>query len=236
MLKSKKDIKELIYNFSSRFGIGVFRRIFPEYFAKEPLKPTDRYIEYPFVIRNLPKPPAKVLDVGCSGSFFPLLLAGFGYEVCGVDVREYAIINKIEFNDFKFLKVDIRGNYFNDNYFDAVTAISTVEHIGLFGRYGMDEDLGGDKKAVAEMKRIVKQNGVILLTFPFGKAKILKPYTRVYDSNLVKLLTDGLEIEKEEYYMQNNEDDWYPCPRNKVEAVDANNERYPLCLIKLRKK
>ena len=224
MLKNKKNVKELIYNFSSKFGIGVFRRVFPEYFAKEPLKPTDRYIEYPFVIRNLPKPPAKVLDVGCSGSCFPLLLTGFGYDVFGVDVREYAIINKM------------RKNYFSDNYFDAVIAISTVEHIGLFGRYGMDDDLGGDKQAVAEMKRIVNQNGVILLTFPFGKAKILKPYTRVYDSNLVKLLTVGLEIETEEYYMQDIEENWYQCHRNEAEAVNANNERYPLCLIKLRKK
>jgi len=152
MLKNKKNVKELIYNFSSKFGIGVFRRVFPEYFAKEPLKPTDRYIEYPFVIRNLPKPPAKVLDVGCSGSCFPLLLTGFGYDVFGVDVREYAIINKMKFSNFHFIKEDIRKNYFSDNYFDAVIAISTVEHIGLFGRYGMDDDLGGDKQAVAEMK------------------------------------------------------------------------------------
>lgn len=60
-------MKEKIYKIVSTAGIKALTKIFPEHFAKEPLKPTDRYIEYPFVIRNLSEPPAKVLAVGCKG-------------------------------------------------------------------------------------------------------------------------------------------------------------------------
>lgn len=234
-LGKRKKFKEFVYSFLSKTGIRAFQRIFPEYFAKEPLKPTDRYIEYPFVVRNLPKPPAKILDVGCSGSFFPLLLASFGCEVYGIDLREYAIINKLTINNFKFVKGDIRKTAFEDEYFDAVAAISTLEHIGLSGRYAGDDDPDGDKKAVIEMKRILKPKGIMLLTIPFGKAKIIKPYSRIYDANLIKQLIKDLKIESEEYCMQDKNDDWFKCSREEAEVVDATSDRYPLCLLKIRK-
>lgn len=80
-------LKEHLYRIIAKTGTGLCTKIFPEYFAKEPLAPSDRYMEVPFAIKNLPKPPARVLDVGCSGSFFALLLAGFGYDTYGIDIR-----------------------------------------------------------------------------------------------------------------------------------------------------
>ena len=65
--------KEKFYNFIAGAGMKIVQAIFPEYFAKEPVRPTDRYIEYPFVLKNISKPPKRILDVGCSGSMFPLL-------------------------------------------------------------------------------------------------------------------------------------------------------------------
>lgn len=229
-------MKEKIYKIVSMAGIKTLTKIFPEYFAKEPLKPTDRYIEYPFVIRNLPKLPAKVLDVGCAGSFFPLLLASFGYETYGIDIREYTIINKIKFDNFRFIKEDIRKTSFSDNYFDALAAVSTVEHIGLSGRHGSDEDPDGDKNAFSEMKRILKPKGIILLTVPYGQAQVIRPYHRIYDRNQLNRLISDLVIEKEEYYMQNSKDDWYRCSKNQAEVINAKSDRYSLCLLKIVKK
>lgn len=236
-LKSKK-IKEKIYNETVSFGINTLRTIFPEYFAKEPLAPTDRYIEYPFAIRNLPKPPVKILDVGCAGSFFPLLLASFGYETYGIDIREYAIINKIKFDNFRFVREDItKKTSFPDNCFGVITAISTLEHIGIAGRHGVTQmDLSGDKNAIKEIKRILKSNGILIITIPFGIAKIIKRYCRIYDNTLVKQLVKGLEIEEEVYYMQDSNDDWYKCSKRQAEGVNAKNDRYPLCLLKIVKR
>lgn len=234
-IKKRKSFKEAAYGFISKSGIRVLQKIFPEYFAKEPLRPTDRYIEYPFVLRNLPRPPLKVLDVGSSGSFFPLLLASVGYDVYGIDIREYAIVNKIKFDNFQFVKEDITKTSFPDNYFDAITAISTIEHIGISGRHGSEEDPEADKKTIDEIRRILKPRGVILLTVPFGKAKVIKPYSRIYDGDLINKLLKGLKIENEEYYIQDKNDDWFECSKQEAGDVDAKSDRYPLCLLKMRK-
>lgn len=229
-------MREKIYAFLAKLGITVFQKVFPDLFAKQPLKPTDRYIEYPFAMRNLPAPPARVLDVGCAGSFFPLLLAAFGYETYGMDIREYAIINKIKFENFVFVKEDIRNNSFPDNYFDAISAISTIEHIGLSGRYGTDEDLGGDKKALLEMKRIIKPAGSILVTVPFGRAQIIRPYNKIYDGDWIRRIIGDLKIEKGEYFNIDLNGDWYQCTKEEAANFDSTITTSPLCLLKLTKR
>ncbi len=232
----KVKFKEWLYIVFSKFGVTVFQKLFADYFGKLPLKPTDRYIEYPFVTRNLPKPPAKVLDVGCAGSFFPLILAGFGYNVCGIDIREFAVTNRIKFDNFRFIQEDIRQASLSDNYFDAVTAVSTIEHIGIGGRYGMNDDLQGDKKTLEEIRRVLKPGGVALLTIPFGRAKIVKPYLRVYDAARLDYLAEGFVIESKEFYMEDNTtDDWVKCLESDTLLLDTKPDRYALCLVKLRK-
>ena len=177
----RPQIKERLYNFIAHGGIWLLETIFPEYFAVEPLRPTDRYIEYPFVLSNIPKPQQIILDVGCSGSMFPLMLDALGCITYGMDIREYPIKNK-----FKFIQDDICHTKFNDNTFDVVTAVSTIEHIGLKGRYGTTD--GSDYKAIKEIYRILKPNGIFLMTVPYGKEfKQFKKH-RVYDNTSITCL------------------------------------------------
>lgn len=235
MEKQKLTSKEKIYRTLSAAGIKVFQKMFPDQFGKEPLKPTDRYVEYPFIVRNLPRPPARILDVGSAGSYFPLLLAGFGYQVEGLDVREYAITNRLSFPDFKFSKGDIRKCVIADNVFDAVISTSTVEHIGLSGRYGADEDMDGDRKALAQMRRVVKPGGAVIITVPFGRAKIIRPDCRVYDFAWLTRIEAGFTLSKEAYYLQDDAGDWYECSRTEAESLDARNDLYAICCHKLIK-
>lgn len=233
----KRSFKQKLYSFFANTGIWVLSRTFPEYFGQDPIAPSDRYVELPFAVNNLPKPPAKILDVGCVGSFFPLILAGFGYEVSAIDLREYSITNKIKFNNFSYYNYSITKTDFPDNNFDAITVISTLEHVGLKGRYGVNkEDSFADVSALNEMKRILKPGGMIIITVPFGKAKTLGSNCRIYDSERVKKIASGLEVMKIEYYKQDNDDDWCACSREDAEVVDATIHRYPLCLLKLIKK
>ena len=169
-------MKEKLYNLIAGAGIKVMSRVFPEYFAKEPLRPTDRYIEYPFVLSNLPKPPCKILDVGCSGSMFPIILDALGYEVSGIDIRPYPTIRR----EFIFYCGDICDNPFSGNTFDCITAISTIEHIGL-NRYGGIENPYKDEHAIDEIHNLLKPLGTFLMTVPFSDTTKSTPTHRIYN-------------------------------------------------------
>jgi len=234
-------MKEKAYKIVLNIGMKMMSAIFPDYFSREALKPSNRYIEYPFAFRNLPKPPAKILDVGCVSSFFSLLLAGAGYETWGIDIRKYDIIKKIKFDNFKFSQGSIKKTDFPGDFFDAVTAISTLEHIGLSGRYGDKEDLSADKKAMNEMVRVIKPAGILLLTIPFGVPKIVRPHCKIYNFSSVQQLIEGLpvEIEKEEYYMVDSQGDWFKSSQEEAQVIDIKSidvDLSPLCLLKIVKK
>ena len=72
----------------------------------------------------------------------------------------------------------------DDNSFESVSCMHTVEHIGL-GRYGDALDPIGDIKAINELKRITKQGGNILFVTPVGKQRIEYNAHRVYSFELV---------------------------------------------------
>jgi hypothetical protein len=86
------------------------------------------------------------------------------------------------------------------------------------------------------MKRITKNNGVILITVPFGRAKIIRPDCRVYDFAWLRRIEAGLELSGEAYYMQDDAGDWYACSRQEAESIDAKSDMYAICAHKLVKK
>lgn len=77
--------------------------------------------------------------------------------------------------DFPWLRRhhgDIRDCPLPNGYFDLVLCISTIEHIGMDNeRYGgeSEHDRSGDHLALAEMARIVRPGGRIIVTVPFGR-------------------------------------------------------------------
>lgn len=177
------SIKKRVYEVIANTGIGLLQRFFPEYFANESVEANERWIEFPFAIRQLPKC-GPILDVGCTGSIFPHIVKAIGYTMYGVDIRP------ITMEGINFIQGDIRHTYFNSEYFNAVTAISTIEHIGLRGIYGnKEEDMQGDLKAVNEIWRILKVGSKFIMTVPYGDKFSRGNYHRVYDKeSLARLL------------------------------------------------
>jgi SAM-dependent methyltransferase len=71
---------------------------------------------------------------------------------------------------------DLRRLDFRDELFDMVACISTIEHIGMDNSmYAGEADVGrrGDPTefllAVGELKRVLKPDGKLCITFPFGR-------------------------------------------------------------------
>ncbi|MEM3440105.1 MAG: class I SAM-dependent methyltransferase [Candidatus Bathyarchaeia archaeon] len=159
---------------------------------------SERFTEYLWVLRNLIKR-GRILDVGCTESLLPQMLAEFPeLEVYGIDIRPYE--NGINVRPkFKFFQEDALHTHFPNEFFDQILAISSIEHFGLKWYGNEKPDPEADKKAMKEMHRILKRNGSILVTVPFGVGE--GRFYRVYNKRTLEDLFKGFRIEKCEFFV-----------------------------------
>lgn len=190
----------------------------------------ERKREYAFVYNHLGLT-RRLLDAGCSGSDLPINLAEAGFDVWGIDWRTYTNPAGGERGHprFTFTKGDLRSLPYENNFFDIVLCISTLEHVGL-GHWGDPVDLEGDKKAIAELRRVAR--GELYISVPFGPARIIRS-DRIYDQEGIKQLTSGLRIVTEEFWEYNPDQpqSWRESSAEELMKKD-NTERYKgiICL------
>ena len=153
----------------------------------------ERATELPFIFRCLPPPPARVLDVGCCFSIFALFLHRAGYNVLGIDTLPY------KYEEVPSLVLDARDLSSLEPDFDAVTCVSTIEHIGLIHPTYATTDFSpqSDLTALREMASKVAPHGRLLLTFPVGGGDRIwaghKDWIRFYTPERVQLMQDILQ-------------------------------------------
>src|SRR5260370_13223812 len=107
----------------------------------------DREIEWSFIITRLSRGPGEVLDFGASFGNLSIAAAQRGFHVLALDLAEERFPWKhptVEFMQSDLLKADLP-----ERYFDYVLNCSSVEHVGLQGRYGVErEETDADLKAM----------------------------------------------------------------------------------------
>lgn len=99
----------------------------------------------------------KVLDAGCGVGFFTNAIYEAGFESVGMDISEKAISEahlKYPGIQFQCNALDTRWP-FEDGSFDVVFSTEVIEHI--HGIYEM----------FAEMNRVLKKEGMLILTTPY---------------------------------------------------------------------
>jgi len=157
------------------------------YYNKLPL--SERFTEYFWILKNL-ETKGNLLDIGCTESLFAQELSKINsLSVYGIDIRP------IEYTpNFEFSQENAEKTHFDDNYFDQITVVSTLEHFGLnfYGNNQIDE--ATDFKALKEIKRILKNDGTIFLTLPFGNQN--KSWYRKYDRSKIEKLFSDLKIKE----------------------------------------
>lgn len=131
---------------------------------------------------------SKVLCVGCREESVPNMLSAAGYDVTGVDLREYdPAMPPCNYNHVRgdFCTLPLRESYCN---FDVFVSISTIEH------FGMDAYGEGHKHAyydVLGMRRaweLLRIGGHAFVTVPFaGAFKEVWGHWRVYDTLSLQL-------------------------------------------------
>ena len=121
----------------------------------------------------------KILDMGYGGGIFFLELHQRCKKLYGMDtfgeegkekVRKMMAKEKI---DAELITGSMTKTPFPDNFFDVVFCISALEHLE-------PEEL---ETAIIEIKRITKENGLIILGFPSGR-KLMQTYCMIVQRNL----------------------------------------------------
>jgi SAM-dependent methyltransferase len=85
----------------------------------------------------------------------------------------------IQLPNYESDSADLTKLSFADNLISSLSCMHTIEHIGL-GRYGDPLDADGDRKAIEELKRVLKPGGDLLFVTPVGKPTIAFNAHRIY--------------------------------------------------------
>jgi SAM-dependent methyltransferase len=139
------------------------------------IKLDERCVEYPWLFSELNGKQKRILDAGSALNHI------FIVEQDIIKNSELVIItlapegNCFWQNGISYIYHDLRDIPYKDSYFDNVVCISTLEHIGMDNRLytnskGTYENRVYDfKKAINSIKRVLKEDGKLFLTVPFGK-------------------------------------------------------------------
>ena len=227
-----KNRKLLFLNFSLRWFLLNKMPLLAEKLFHTVI--SERIADYAYVHQNIGLDgKGRILDVGCHGSKLPIELASLGYEVWGIDVEDYPL----EHPNFAFVQGDICQTPFPDDFFDCVTLVSTLEHIGL-GRYKDPLYSDGDKKAIDEIHRILNAGGKTIVTVPFGKRAVVYrkevPLHRVYDFPRLTEIFCKFKVEKIEYLVK-TEGNWFKATLSEAKDIESGETPMADALIVARK-
>jgi SAM-dependent methyltransferase len=163
----------------------------------------ERVVEYPWIFSQLEKETSIFLDAGSTFNFDYLL------DHPLISTKEKYIYTFYpedkSYNDKKVSYVygDLRELPFKDGFFEEIVCQSTIEHIDMDNSmYGYDLKSTLDEvklksyeylKVIEELLRVLKPNGQLLLTFPYGKFEN-HGFFQQFDNEMVGKITDKMEL------------------------------------------
>jgi SAM-dependent methyltransferase len=100
---------------------------------------------------------------------------------------------KLALDNLKTGAADLMQLPFNTGSIESLSCMHVVEHVGL-GRYGDPIDPDGDRKAIAELKRVLAPGGSLLFVCPVGRPRVIFNAHRIYSFELVRGYFDDLEL------------------------------------------
>ena len=157
-----------------------------------------------------------MLEFGHVKSRLSLELASLGYRVTGVDLRRYPYSHP----NLQSLEGDVREARLSEASFDAVVAVSAIEHCGLSG-YGEARFERGDHAVVAELCRVLRPGGLFLVTVPYGEPGASTRGWRVYDAAGLADLLRPLRVREARYFRGVERRYWIPATAEELAHVDS---------------
>ena len=133
-----------------------------------------------------------VLDVGCSQGILPLLLGREGKKVTGLDISAKAIeeanshLQKEESHtkeNISFLHANFMNYDFKDKKYDTIIIAEVLEH------------LTNPKQFVDKAATLLKENGIVIVTVPFGINDFIDHKQTFYLLEPLKMLEENFQVD-----------------------------------------
>jgi SAM-dependent methyltransferase len=198
--------------------------------ASGPTLHGDRSVEWSFCFARLDDGPGSTLDFGADKGFLSLAAAQRGHDVIALDRLPPAL--EFEHDRVTALQADILDRPLADRRFDQIINCSSVEHVGLAGRYGSRERPDGDLEAMSILRELLLPEGRMILTIPVGRDLVCQPLHRIYGQERLPRLLDGYELEEEQFWAK--ETSWSRAERDHALATKGSRSFYSLGMFVLR--
>jgi SAM-dependent methyltransferase len=171
----------------------------------------DREIEWSWTLGHVKKGPGRVLDFGSGDGMMAVGASFAGNDVVAVDLEpEQYLFNP---DGIEYVRGDFNELEFEPGSFDQILNCSSVEHVGLAGRYGSPDEPDGDLRAMEKMARLVKPDGNMVLTIPIGRDAVHKPLHRIYGEQRLPRLLEHWAIREAAYWAKPNDNRFEPVSR-----------------------
>ena len=138
-----------------------------------------------------------------------------------------------------------RSNFFTRTYstdllkvgtFDQIINCSSVEHVGLGGRYGSSADPDGDLEAMSILSESLAPNGKMIMTIPVGRDLVCAPLHRIYGKERMPRLVANYSIEEQQFWHKESPAaPWRRTDRNSAQKTEGSPSFYSLGLFVLGK-
>ena len=188
---------------------------------------SERIVELCFIIENFPEfKNKKVLDVGGIPTY-----------------RDQSIIidGLVKENNINYKICDFRGGDYQGDFvtldipekFDGVIFLSSLEHFPQCTEGDLKYRNAEDRKGFLKALSILNDEGLILLTVPFGKYR-WQSYHQNYDhENILKLVEGSKILEENVYVLKDNI--WTLTNESETKEIIYDNKCHCVACYKLRK-
>jgi hypothetical protein len=191
----------------------------------------DRWVEWSYCMARMTDGPGTTLDFGADIGFLSLAAAQRGHDVVALD----RLPPQLTFSHprVETLQGDILQRPLGGRKFDQIVNCSSVEHVGLGGRYGSFDAEDGDIDAMGILADAMTPGARHILTIPVGRDGIFAPAHRVYGEQRLARLLERYETEDEQWWVK-REDAWREADRSGALSTRSSESFYSIGLFVLR--
>jgi Caenorhabditis protein of unknown function, DUF268 len=190
----------------------------------------DRWVEWSFCMARMADGEGTTMDFGADLGFLSLAAAQRGHTVVALDREDIPLLYAHE--RVTRVTADILDRPLADRRFDQIVNCSSVEHVGLGGRYGSGDKQEGDIEAMGVMADLLADSGRMILTIPVGRDGVFAPQHRIYGEERLPRLFERYSTIEEQYWAKDGPQ-WKPVDRATALSTQGSESFYSLGLFVL---